>query len=159
MEAVPEFYTIKEIRSRRIAAEVSAVLLAKAASVDRCRLSFLENGHQLASADEVQRLDAALDQLIESKRRTRQAESILNALADTGEIYEENAERVSRINCAAPDKQQALWAEALPSLQALFEATELPARYDPQTGKLVSGVLIHISRKVILPLQEAGDTQ
>ena len=37
--------TIQSIRSKRIAEEISGVLLARKAQIDRCRLSLLENGH------------------------------------------------------------------------------------------------------------------
>lgn len=59
--------TLKELRSRRIAAEIPATLLAARAKVNRSRLSNLERGYSEATDKELQRLNAALEQLILAK--------------------------------------------------------------------------------------------
>lgn len=59
--------TAKEIRSKRAAAEIPATLLALKAKVNRSRLSGIERGYVQATADELQRLQTALDELIEAK--------------------------------------------------------------------------------------------
>jgi hypothetical protein len=58
---------IKELRSKRIAAEIPATLLAAKASINRSRLSNLERGYAKPTEDEMQRLNTALDQLIQAK--------------------------------------------------------------------------------------------
>lgn len=65
--------TITELRSKRIAAEIPATLLAVRASVNRSRLSGLECGHIQATEDELTRLRAALEQLIHAKSVIEQA--------------------------------------------------------------------------------------
>jgi transcriptional regulator with XRE-family HTH domain len=59
--------TPKELRSKRAAAEIPATLLAIRAKINRCRLSGIERGYVQPSQDELQRLSAALDQLIAAK--------------------------------------------------------------------------------------------
>jgi predicted transcriptional regulator len=59
--------TAKEIRSKRAAAEIPATLLALKAKVNRSRLSGIERGYVQATSDELQRLQMALDELIEAK--------------------------------------------------------------------------------------------
>jgi len=59
--------TAKELRSKRIAAEIPAMLLAVKAKVNRSRLSNLERGYAQPTEGELQRLGSALDQLIEAK--------------------------------------------------------------------------------------------
>jgi transcriptional regulator with XRE-family HTH domain len=59
--------TVEALRSARIAAEIPATLLAARAKVNRCRLSNIERGYVQPSADELERLSAALDELIEAK--------------------------------------------------------------------------------------------
>jgi transcriptional regulator with XRE-family HTH domain len=61
-----------ELRSARVAAEISASLLAATARVNRTRLSQIECGYALPTEDERRRLNAALRQLIEAKRVLRE---------------------------------------------------------------------------------------
>lgn len=56
--------TVQVLRSERIAAEISATLLAAKARVNRSRLSSLERGYAQATEEELQRLTKALEQLI-----------------------------------------------------------------------------------------------
>jgi transcriptional regulator with XRE-family HTH domain len=55
---------IREIRSKRVAAEISATLLAAKARVNRSRLSGIERGYIQPTQEELQRLHASLEQLI-----------------------------------------------------------------------------------------------
>ena len=59
--------TAKELRSKRLAAEIPAMLLAVKAKVNRSRLSNLERGYAQPTEGELQRLYAALDQLVKAK--------------------------------------------------------------------------------------------
>jgi transcriptional regulator with XRE-family HTH domain len=59
--------TAKELRSKRVAAEIPAMLLAVRARVNRSRLSNIERGYAQPTEGELQRLRAALDQLIQAK--------------------------------------------------------------------------------------------
>jgi hypothetical protein len=59
--------TVKELRSKRITAEIPATLLAARARVNRSRLSNLERGYLQPTEEELQRLSVALDQLIQAK--------------------------------------------------------------------------------------------
>jgi hypothetical protein len=59
--------TAIELRLKRAAAEIPATLLAARARVNRSRLSGLELGYIQPTEDELQRLSAALDQLIRAK--------------------------------------------------------------------------------------------
>jgi transcriptional regulator with XRE-family HTH domain len=59
--------TPKELRSKRAAAEIPATILAIRAKINRSRLSGIERGYVQPSQDELQRLSAALDQLIAAK--------------------------------------------------------------------------------------------
>ena len=52
--------TPHELRSKRVAAEIPATLLATKAKVNRSRLSGIERGYVQATEDELQRLSAAL---------------------------------------------------------------------------------------------------
>jgi hypothetical protein len=70
--------TITELRSRRISAEIPAILLAANAKVNRCRLSALERGHVCASEDELRRLATSLAKLISAK------EAIQRTATDVG---------------------------------------------------------------------------
>ena len=58
---------VKELRSKRVAAEIPATLLAARARVNRSRLSNLERGYAEPVEEELQRLNTALDQLIQAK--------------------------------------------------------------------------------------------
>ena len=57
----------QEVRSKRIAAEISASLLASKAKVNRSRLSQIERGYVQPTDDESRRLATALAQLIDAK--------------------------------------------------------------------------------------------
>jgi helix-turn-helix protein len=59
--------TVQELRSKRVAAEIPATLLAARAKVNRSRLSNLERGYLQPTEGELQRLSATLDQLIQAK--------------------------------------------------------------------------------------------
>jgi hypothetical protein len=56
-------------RSKRVAAESPATLLTAKAKVNRFRLSGIEHGYVQAGQDELQRLNRALEQLIERERQ------------------------------------------------------------------------------------------
>jgi len=58
---------VKELRSKRVAAEIPATLLAAKARVNRSRLSNLERGYVQPTEEELQRLTGALEQLIDAK--------------------------------------------------------------------------------------------
>jgi transcriptional regulator with XRE-family HTH domain len=59
--------TANELRSKRIAAEISATVLAANAKVNRSRLSNIERGYVQATQQELERLSTALDALIKAK--------------------------------------------------------------------------------------------
>jgi transcriptional regulator with XRE-family HTH domain len=59
--------TVNELRSKRVAAEIPATLLAAKAGVNRSRLSNLERGYAQPTEEELQRLTNALEQLIAAK--------------------------------------------------------------------------------------------
>jgi transcriptional regulator with XRE-family HTH domain len=59
--------TVKALRSQRIAAEIPATLLAAKANVNRCRLSNIERGYVQPTAQELERLRMALEELIKAK--------------------------------------------------------------------------------------------
>jgi len=65
--------TITELRSRRIAAEIPAIRVARQANIDRTRFSFLENGHVKPTEDELRQIETALGQLIAAKNAVREA--------------------------------------------------------------------------------------
>ena len=58
---------VKELRSKRVAAEIPATLLAAKARVNRSRLSNLERGYAQPTEEELERLAIALEQLIDAK--------------------------------------------------------------------------------------------
>jgi len=58
-----------------VAAEIPAILLAAKAKVNRSRLSGIERGYVQPTADELQRLSQALEQLIYAKAAIRKAAS------------------------------------------------------------------------------------
>lgn len=62
--------TIKELRSKRIAAEIPATFLAAKARINRSRLSNRERGY--SQPTELQRLRSALNQLILAKSAIEQ---------------------------------------------------------------------------------------
>lgn len=63
---------MKEPRSRRIAAEIPATLLAARAGLNRSRLSHLERGYAKATLEELELSETALDQLIQAKASIQQ---------------------------------------------------------------------------------------
>jgi transcriptional regulator with XRE-family HTH domain len=65
--------TLEELRSRRVAAEIPAMLLAAKARVNRSRLSNLERGYAQPTEAEMQRLARALEELIDAKAAIREA--------------------------------------------------------------------------------------
>jgi len=58
---------LNELRSKRIAAEIPATLLAAKARINRSRLSNLERGYVQPTDEELQRLARALEELIRAK--------------------------------------------------------------------------------------------
>jgi hypothetical protein len=56
-----------ELRSKRLAAEIPATVLAANAKINRSRLSNIERGYVQATDEELERLVATLDSLIEAK--------------------------------------------------------------------------------------------
>jgi predicted transcriptional regulator len=59
--------TIKELRSKRIAAEIPATLLAARAGVNRSRLSGIERGYIQPIDEEMTRLQSSLEDLLRAK--------------------------------------------------------------------------------------------
>jgi transcriptional regulator with XRE-family HTH domain len=64
---------ITELRSKRIAAEIPAIRVARQANIDRTRLSFIENGHVKPTEDELRQIETALGKLIAAKDAVREA--------------------------------------------------------------------------------------
>lgn len=56
-----------DLKLKRVAAGISGSVLCAKARISRSRLSLIERGYVHPDAEEVSRLDAALDQLIEAK--------------------------------------------------------------------------------------------
>ena len=65
--------TPNQLRSKRIAAEIPAALLASKAHVNRSRLSAIERGYVPPKPEELQRLRDSLDQLVRDKAIIQQA--------------------------------------------------------------------------------------
>jgi len=61
-----------EIRTKRNAGGIVGHVLCRKVSISRNRLSELERGYVAPERDELERLDAALDELIKAKRRMEQ---------------------------------------------------------------------------------------
>jgi ribosome-binding protein aMBF1 (putative translation factor) len=59
--------TIKEIRARRRAADIAAAMLSAKAGIQRTRYSAFECGHLVPNQDELERLEVALDRLVEAR--------------------------------------------------------------------------------------------
>jgi transcriptional regulator with XRE-family HTH domain len=70
--------TPKQIRARRISAEIPAVMLSAEAKIQRSRYSAIENGHIQPSPDELERLASSLDRLIQAKSVIEQAAASVN---------------------------------------------------------------------------------
>jgi transcriptional regulator with XRE-family HTH domain len=68
---------IKELRSKRVAAEIPATLLAARAKINRSRLSSIERGYVQPTEEELQRLSAALNQLIQAKAAIKRTATAL----------------------------------------------------------------------------------
>jgi len=64
---------IRDLRSNRAAAEISATLLATKAKVNRSRLSMIERGYIQPTQEELQRLRESLDQLVRDKAVIKRA--------------------------------------------------------------------------------------
>jgi transcriptional regulator with XRE-family HTH domain len=64
--------TAKTIRSTRVAAEISATLLASKAQINRSRYSGIECGHVQATEDELLRLAKALEELLHARAVVQQ---------------------------------------------------------------------------------------
>jgi hypothetical protein len=62
---------IRDPRSKRVAAEIPASLVAAKAEINRSRLPNLERGYAHPIEDELQRLTSALEQLIDAKAVTQ----------------------------------------------------------------------------------------
>lgn len=60
--------TAKELRSKRVVAEIPATLLAIRTKINRSRLSGIERGYVQPTGEELDRLTSALDQLILDKK-------------------------------------------------------------------------------------------
>jgi hypothetical protein len=65
--------TVDELRTKRVAAEIPATLLASKAKINRCRLSNIECRYLQPSGDELERLSRAPEELIEAREVIRQA--------------------------------------------------------------------------------------
>jgi predicted transcriptional regulator len=65
--------TVKELRSKRLAAEVPATLLAAKAGVNRSRLSGIERGYIQPTEEEMKRLHASLEDLVRARTVIQQA--------------------------------------------------------------------------------------
>ena len=69
--------TVKELRSKRVAAEISAITLATKSKVNRSRLSGIECGHFQPTNDELNRLATALDELMQARTKIQQTAAAL----------------------------------------------------------------------------------
>lgn len=65
--------TPNELRSKRVAAEIPATMLATKARVNRSRLSGIERGYIQPTQEELQRLQASLEDLLRAKAVIQQA--------------------------------------------------------------------------------------
>jgi hypothetical protein len=59
--------TVTELRSKRVAAEIPATLLASKTKMNRSRLSGIERGYVQPAPEELWRLHESLEQLIRDK--------------------------------------------------------------------------------------------
>jgi|ERR1700722_4662122 hypothetical protein len=67
--------TIKELRSKRVAAEIPASLHAARSGINRSRLSAMERGYIQPSEEEMTRLITSLEDLLRAKAVIQQAEA------------------------------------------------------------------------------------
>jgi predicted transcriptional regulator len=58
---------MSDLKLKRVTAGISGSILCAKASLSRSRLSLIERGHVNPTPEELQRINAALDQLIEAK--------------------------------------------------------------------------------------------
>lgn len=63
----------KQLRASRLAAGISATMLAARAQCDRARLSHIENGYVQPTGREIDHLHEVLNKLIDAKRRVAAA--------------------------------------------------------------------------------------
>jgi hypothetical protein len=68
---------IKELRSKRFAAEVPAILLAAKATVNHSRLSNLQCGYAQPTEEESLRLTSAIEQLSDAKADVQKAAAVV----------------------------------------------------------------------------------
>ena len=59
----------RELKKKRVNADIPAALVSARAGVDRARLSAIERGYVEPTAEETARLLAALDKLIDARAR------------------------------------------------------------------------------------------
>jgi transcriptional regulator with XRE-family HTH domain len=67
--------TPKNIRAKRAAAGIPGRAVCQVAGISRAKLSEIELGYAVASADELQRLDAAIEQIVRTRRDLAQLAS------------------------------------------------------------------------------------
>jgi transcriptional regulator with XRE-family HTH domain len=65
--------TIQALSSQRKAAGISGAVLAAKANIGRSKLSEIERGHCRVTADELERLATALEELIQARKTIREA--------------------------------------------------------------------------------------
>ncbi len=58
---------MSDLKSKRLAAGISGSVLCAKAGISRSRLSLIERGYTMPPPQELERLDAALDELIKVK--------------------------------------------------------------------------------------------
>jgi transcriptional regulator with XRE-family HTH domain len=61
--------TAEQLRARRVVARITGSMVCARAGVSRGRLSEIERGHVKPPAAELQRIEQALDQLVEARDR------------------------------------------------------------------------------------------
>jgi transcriptional regulator with XRE-family HTH domain len=61
----------KQLRSKRIAGEISGAMLCAKVGISRSRLSDIERGYASPSLQQLARIHQALDELIAAKRRLK----------------------------------------------------------------------------------------
>ena len=57
----------KKLRLKRVAAEITGHAVCQRARIPRSRLSDIENAHVTATPDEIQRIEAAIDDIIATR--------------------------------------------------------------------------------------------
>ena len=61
----------RKLREKRVASEIPGAVLCLKARISRSRPSDIELGHVTGTPAEISRIDTALEQLIDAKRRIR----------------------------------------------------------------------------------------